>query len=199
MAILGSATSVAAKVGRAKSNAITVELKNDAGADIGSARQKGGAAVLFGFKNGGGGEYTLTAGSDELVIAVGGTTTISRNGTTIGKIVPSDGAVRFEDGGGTVLGAVRPYAGKKSDDPWVHQLVSPQGAELGALNLTRSHTTLMDAYDDIFLADTVYSTRKLPSAGTMLQLHAPVHDVLGDVLVAACVDFAVLPRGYLAS
>jgi hypothetical protein len=32
----------------------------------------------------------------------------------------------------------------------------------------------------------------------VLKLSAPVPDVLGDLLVAACVDFCVLPRGYLA-
>lgn len=38
---------------------------------------------------------------------------------------------------------------------------------------------------------------KAPSAGAMLQLSAPVAPELGDVLAAACVDFSVLPRGYI--
>jgi hypothetical protein len=39
---------------------------------------------------------------------------------------------------------------------------------------------------------------KAPSAGAMLQLRAPVAPQLGDVFAAACVDFSVLPRGYIA-
>jgi hypothetical protein len=39
---------------------------------------------------------------------------------------------------------------------------------------------------------------KAPSAGALLQLHAPVGPALDDVLAAACVDFSVLPRGYIA-
>ncbi len=47
------------------------------------------------------------------------TTTIIRAGTPVNKIVPADGAVRFEDGAGTVLAVVRPYVGTKSDNAWV--------------------------------------------------------------------------------
>jgi hypothetical protein len=36
------------------------------------------------------------------------------------------------------------------------------------------------------------------SAGALLQLTAPVHDALGDLLVAALVDACTLPRGYIA-
>jgi hypothetical protein len=39
---------------------------------------------------------------------------------------------------------------------------------------------------------------KAPSAGAMLQLRAPVAPQLGDVFAAACVDFSVLSRGYIA-
>ena len=39
---------------------------------------------------------------------------------------------------------------------------------------------------------------KAPSAGALLELRAPVAPPLDDVLTAACVDFSVLPRGYLA-
>ena len=46
--------------------------------------------------------------------------------------------------------------------------------------------------------DENYATLKAPSAGVRLKLGAPVAPELGDVLAAACVDFAVLPRGYIA-
>jgi hypothetical protein len=39
---------------------------------------------------------------------------------------------------------------------------------------------------------------KVPSAGALLRLNAPVAPELGDILAAACVDFSVLPRGYIA-
>ncbi|HUO40889.1 MAG TPA: hypothetical protein VMU34_24980 [Mycobacterium sp.] len=42
------------------------------------------------------------------------------------------------------------------------------------------------------------ATLKAPSAGAMLRLRAPVNAWLGDMLAAACVDFSVLPRGYIA-
>ncbi len=42
------------------------------------------------------------------------------------------------------------------------------------------------------------ATLKAPSAGAMLRLRTPVNAWLGDMLAAACVDFSVLPRGYIA-
>jgi hypothetical protein len=39
---------------------------------------------------------------------------------------------------------------------------------------------------------------KTPSAGALLELRAPVAPALDEVLAAACVDFSVLPRGYIA-
>ena len=42
------------------------------------------------------------------------------------------------------------------------------------------------------------ATLKAPSAGALLKLHAPVGPRLGDLLASACVDFSVLPRGYIA-
>ncbi|MGZ4564123.1 MAG: hypothetical protein ACXVX6_11220 [Mycobacterium sp.] len=93
MSILGDATVVLARVTRSASNALRVELATPDGTELARAQQKGGAAVLFGFKNGGKGEYTLSAASgDELKIAVAGTTTITNRNTPVGKIVPADGA-----------------------------------------------------------------------------------------------------------
>ncbi|WP_297731786.1 hypothetical protein [Mycobacterium sp.] len=48
------------------------------------------------------------------------------------------------------------------------------------------------------LSDQNIATLKAPSAGAMLELRAPVAPQLGDMLAAACVDFSVLPRGYIA-
>ncbi|OBG63447.1 hypothetical protein [Mycobacterium sp. E3339] len=201
MPILGNATVVLARVTRAVSNALRVELATPEGTELGRAQQKGGAAVLLGFKNGGKSEYTLSAATgDELKIAVAATTTITNGNTPVGKIVPADGAARLEDGGGTVLAVVEPHTGHKADNAWHHRLLSPAGEALGVLTLMTVHTGWSDVASDAIQLLTNYNvaTLKAPSAGAMLTLAAPVHPILGDVLAAACVDFSVLPRGYLA-
>ena len=201
MPILGNATTVAAKVTRATSNALRVELSTPDGAELGRAQQKGGAAVLLGFKNGGKSDYTLSsAAGEELRIAVAGTTTITTQDRPVGRIVPSNGAARFEDGGGTVLAVVEPHAGFKADRAWRHRLLSPAGDEIGVLTLMTVHTGWSDVESEAFQLwfDHNLASLKAPSAGALLQLRAPVAPQLGDVLAAACVDFSVLPRGYIA-
>ena len=199
MPILGNATTVAAKVSRAASNALRVELTAPEG-ELGRAQQKGGAAVLFGFKNGGKSEYTLTsAAGEELRIAVAGTTTITNQNAPVGKIVPADGAARLEDGGGNVLAVVRPHEGHKADSAWHHRLLSPSGEELGVLTLMRAHIGWRDIEEEAYQLLLHYNVTSLkaPSYGALLKLSAPVPSQLGDVLAAACVDFSVLPRGYI--
>jgi hypothetical protein len=200
MPMIGNATVVAARVKKSASNALRVELTAPDGTELGRAQQKGGAAVLFGFKNGGKSDYTLSsAGGDELQIAVAGTTTVTRQNTPIGKIVPADGAARLETGGGTVLAAIQPHTGFKADSAWHHRILSPAGDELGVLTLITVHTGWRDIDSEAMqlLFDYNVNTQKLPSAGALLKLRAPVAPELGDVLAAACVDFSVLPRGYV--
>ncbi len=200
MPILGNATVVLARLTRSTSNALRVELATPDGTEVARAQQKGGAAVLFGFKNGGRSDYTLSAASgDEVKIAVAGTTTITSRNTPVGKIVPADGAARLEDGGGTVLAVVRPHTGNKADSAWHHRLLSPSGEALGVLTLMTVHTGWSDIESEAIqlLTNHNVATLKAPSAGAMLTLAAPVDSHLGDVLAAACVDFSVLPRGYI--
>ena len=202
MSILGDATVVLACVTRSASNALRVEFATPDGTELARAQQKGGAAVLFGFKNGGKGEYTLSgATGDELKIAVAGTTTITNRNTPVGKIVPADGAARLEDGGGTLLAVVRPHTGHKADGAWHHRLLSPSGEALGVLTLMTVHTGWSDIESEAIqlLSNHNVATLKAPSAGAMLTLAAPVDPHVGDVLAAACVDFSVLPRGYIES
>jgi hypothetical protein len=201
MPILGEATAVVAQLSRSTSNALRVRLATPDGTELARAQQKGGAAVLFGFKNGGKSDYTLTTGAgDELRIAVGGTTTVTQQDRPVGKIVPADGAARLEDGGGTALAMVRPHVGHKADSAWHHQLLSPSGDALGVLTLMTVHTGWSDIESEAIqlLSNHPVATLKAPSAGAMLTLGTPVHPVLGDILAAACVDFSVLPRGYVA-
>ena len=201
MPILGDATVVVARVARATSNALRVQLTTPDGIELAHAQQKGGLAVLLGYKNGGKGTYTLSNPTgDELRIAVGKTTTVTRQNTPIGKIVPADGAARLESGGVTVLGVVQPHNGSKADSAWRHRIVSPTGDELGVLTLMRAQNGWagIAAETTLWLLNENVGALKAPSAGVLLELGAPVAPEVGDVLAAACVDFAVLPRGYIA-
>ena len=201
MSILGDALVVVARLSRSTSNALRVQLTTPDGAELARAQQKGGAAVLFGFKNGGKSEYTLSrAGGDELRIAVAGTTTITTQDRRVGKTVPADGAVRLEDGAGGVLAVVRPHDGSKADSAWHHPILSPAGQELGVLALMTVHTGWHDIETEAIqlMFNQNVATLKAPSAGAMLKLSVPATPELGDLLAAACVDFSVLPRGYIA-
>jgi hypothetical protein len=201
MAILGDATTVATVVSRSTSNALRLKLTGIGGAELAHAQQKGGAAVLLGFKNGGKSTYTLTGvGGQELVINVAGTTTVSAAGSTLGVIVPADGGAQIRNGAGTVLAGVRPHTGAKADNAWQHPIVNGSGQQIGDLTLMRSQIGWRDIESDVIglLFDQNYASLKAPSAGTMLTLTAPVPSELGDLLAAACVDFSVLPRGYIA-
>jgi antitoxin (DNA-binding transcriptional repressor) of toxin-antitoxin stability system len=201
MPILGDATVVIARVARSTSNALRVQLTTPDGTELAHAQQKGGVAVLLGYKNGGKSNYTLSsAAGDELRIAVGKTTTVTRQNTPTAKIVPADGAVRFASGGGTVLAVVQPYSGSKADSAWRHRILSPAGAELGVLTLMRAQKGWagIAAETTLWLLNENVGALKAPSAGALLELRAPVAPALDDVLAAACVDFSVLPRGYIA-
>lgn len=206
MAILGQQIAVLAKVGRSTSNALNVEIVDTAGQVIATAQQKFSAGVLFGFKNGGKSRYTLTAGNRQITVDVAGTTTISEGDSVLGRVIPHDGGVRLDDATGSTLALVRPYAGLRADEPWVHPVMSPQGGQFGALSLMRSKSPFFDR-DLEMLVDhalfdypiTAQQSLKIPSKGASLRLNQPVDAYLGDLLVCACVDFAVLPRGYVGS
>jgi hypothetical protein len=118
----------------------------------------------------------------------------------VGRIAPANRAARFEDGGGTALAVVEAYTGSKADSAWHHRILSPAGNELGALTLMTVHTGWSDIQNEAtqFLLNQNVGSLKVPSAGALLQLTAPVAPELGDILAAACVDFSVLPRGYIA-
>src|SRR6516165_12028380 len=201
MPILGDATVIAGRLSRSTSNALRAQLTTPDGTELAHAQQKGGAAVLLGFKNGGKSDYTLSsAAGEELRIAVAGTTTITNQNTPVGRIVPSNGAARFEDGGGTVLAVVQPHTGSKADSAWHHRILSPAGHELGVLTLMKAQNGWagIAAETTLWLLNENVGALKAPSAGALLELRAPVAPALDDVLAAACVDFSVLPRGYIA-
>jgi len=131
-------------IDEAASNALRIRLATPDGTELGRAQQKGGAAVLFGFKNGGRSDYTLSsAAGDELQIAVAGTTTVTRQNTPIGKIVRP--TVRH----GSKPAAApswQPY--NRTPDSRRSRLASsdtvPAGDELGVLTLITVHTGWRD-------------------------------------------------------
>jgi hypothetical protein len=200
MSILGDATVVIARLDRATSNALRVQLTTPGDTELAHAQQEGGLAVLLGFKNGAKATTLSSPVGDELLITVDKSTTITRQNTPIGKIVPADGAVRFESGGGTVLAAVQPHSGSKADSAWHHRILSPAGDELGVLTLMKAQNGWAGIAEEItmFLLNQQVGALKAPSAGVLRELRAPVAPEVGDVLAAACVDFSVLPRGYIA-
>ena len=94
----------------------------------------------------------------------------------------------------------QPHTGSKADSAWHHRILSPAGRELGVLTLMTVHTGWSDIETEAIqlMFNQNIATLKAPSAGAMLKLDAPVTPDLGDLLAAACVDFSVLPRGYIA-
>lgn len=192
---------MSARVSRATSNALKVELQVQDGVVAASARQKGGVGVLLGFKNGGKASYTLDAKGMHMDIAVAPTSVVTRDGSPLGRIVGTGTAAHIEDAGGTVLAHVHPYAGPKSDNAYAQTLSSPSGDRLGTLTLMRTSAgwnTIVDVLEWVSMIDFVGSGLKAPSAGALLQLDKPVPDVLADLLAAALVDASVFPRVYFA-
>lgn len=190
---------------RSAGNAIIAAVADRAGNPLCEAKQNSSAAVLFGFKNGGRSTYTLTSGNRTVRVDVSGTTTVTEDDVVRGRIAPHDGAAQIEDSAGRTVALIRPFEGLKGDDPWRHPIVAPTGEVLGSLNLMRTHQPLLTD-DDLALIDyelfgfsrNSNQSGKLPARGTVLQLTAPVDPALGDLLVCAGIDFAVLPRGYVA-
>ena len=98
------------------------------------------------------------------------------------------------------MSPLQPHTGSKADSAWHHRILSPAGHELGVLTLMTVHTGWKDIEEEAWrlLLDYNVPSLKAPSAGALLRLRAPVAPQLGDLLAAACVDFTVLPRGYIA-
>ncbi|HWA65813.1 MAG TPA: hypothetical protein VG899_05525 [Mycobacteriales bacterium] len=201
MSILGDQLELSARVSRAKNNTLVVTCSGPGGADVAVGRQKGGAAVLLGLKNGGKGSYTVTGTGTELGVEVAATTRVTRDGQPLGSIVGEGTSARIESAGGSVLAHVNPFRGERADAAWPHPLTSPDGKQLGTLTLMRTmQAWSLQAFG--YWAATWEMTGlglKTPSAGAVLQLSAPVSDILADLLVAALVDVTTLPRGYVAT
>jgi hypothetical protein len=198
MSILGDRTHLAGFVGRqTKNNALLLHVKDDQGADLFEVKQKGSAGVLFGFKNGGAGTYVVKAPGGELAVEIGKVTSCA-----MGTIEHSAGHGIVKSKDGTVLATIGGHTGEKRDDPWVHALTDAAGTSLGSISRLAS-TPTRHAESDLVewfwqLEFPQYTSLKIPSFGVFLELDHPVDAALGDLLVAACVDTALAPRGYRA-
>lgn len=200
MSILGDRLSLSARVHRARNNALVVTYSDQVGADLATGKQKGSAAVLLGFKNGGKAAYTIEGGGTRLDVAVAATTTVSRDGAVLGSIVGQGSSARIESATATPLADIHPYEGAKADPAWSHRLTGPDGEQIGTLTLMRTAGGwgLRDFIDWTATWDMTGLGARTPSAGAALELHAPAADALADLLVAALLDVSTLPRGYLA-
>jgi hypothetical protein len=200
MPILGDRTELSARVFRAKSNALIVTCTDPSGNEVAVGKQKGGAAVLFGFKNGGKAGYTVEGSGGQLDVTVAATTKVARNDQPLGSIVGEGSRAHIESAGASVLAKIEPYAGSKGDAAFMHPLTAADGSPLGTLTLMRSVQgwSIADFVSWTATWDMTGLGMKTPSAGALLTLTRPVDDILGDLLVAALVDMCTLPRGYVS-
>jgi hypothetical protein len=198
MSILGGRLEVAARVGRTLSNALLLAYDDRSGTEFATARQKGGVGVLLGFKNGGTRtRFAITGAESALDVTVGDTTTVERDGAPLGCIVGEKLSARVESAGGTMLAQMNPCE-TPTDGIWPHPLTAPDGRSLGTLTLMRTVESwgLVEFLNWTENWNRTGQSLKPPSAGAVLQLAAPVNDVLGDLLIAALLDISTLPRGY---
>ncbi len=198
MGLLGSTTTVAAQTGRKLNNSLTLEFKTSATDTLATAVQKGSAAVLLGFKNGGAGSYAIGSDSGGLAVtcATSRTTAADRSGHVIGwieKDEAGDGVVRRADGA-VVARVVGHPEDQRKDATWSYALVEPSGAPLGRLTWMRTATTfdlVGEVVDTSIWWDRAGAPLKVPSLGIHLALDHPVDAATGDLLLALCVDVSL--------
>jgi len=204
MAMLADKTVVDARTGRKVSNALTLTFKTSPEDDLAVATQAGGAKVLFGFKNGGRGKFTLAGGGESVTLDCADERTTARGEAgTVGTIEEEgNGEATFRDASGAVLAIWQgfPYA-EHGEATWPYTLLEPDGSTvLGLLRLLRTSLKfdlLGEAIDTAIWWDRPGQGMKLPTLGARLELRHPVGPVLGDLLLAACVDATIGPHDHL--
>jgi hypothetical protein len=92
---------------------------------------------------------------------------------------------------------------KKADFVWEHPLTDADGASLGQLSWIRSRPMtgwdVLDGIEDMYIWwDQAGQSLKVPSLGAHLSLTHPVSAVLGDLLLATCVDITVGTHSFIA-
>ena len=200
MGILGDATELSAQTGRKLNNALTVTFKTAPDVTLVTAVQASSIGVLFGFRNGGHGRYTIPsdAGDVHVDCAVTATTVTRGDGEVIGSIAKdTGGSGLLRAAEGSILARAAPQSkDKHADFAWQHPLTGPGGDPLGQLTWIRSRPTsgwdLLDDLTDMAVWwDRAGEPLKVPSLGAHLTLARPVPADLGDLLVAACIDISI--------
>jgi hypothetical protein len=203
MALLGSTTVVDSRTGRKLNNANTLEFKTAENQTLALAVQRGSIGVLFGFRNGGSGAFTITGSGGELHVdcRAARTTVTDAAGAAIGTIEPQPGGAAFKGADGTTLARL---AGQPSDQrlapSYSYGLTDASGGDLGTITLLRSpdSVSLLNEIDEQYLwRDRAGQPLKAPTFGTQLALRHPVDGPLGDLLLATCVDVALGAHGYV--
>jgi hypothetical protein len=202
MSLLGEQTRVEARTGRKLNNALTLTFKVSKDEDLAIATQPSGIGVLFGFKNGGAGKYEIKSAAGELLVDchLKGTSVTTGAGEAVGMIEPEEGSAVLRDRNGTVLARLigHPTA-NRIDSAWVYPIVDSTGTAVGTITLMRpGFNFAADVVDTWIHWDRAGQSLKVPTLGTRLELTQPVDAVLGDLLMGACVDLAIGPRGFLA-
>ncbi len=155
--------------------------------------------MLFGFKNGGKSDYTLSSGAgDELRIAVAGTTTVARRNFTHGQDASGGGAASFEDTTVPFWNSA-PHS-SSANHAWNHGILYRTDDEHRCPRLDNGpHWLARYRFRGhaIALGSNV-NVQKTPSAGALLRLRAPVAQSWGTSSPPRALTSPVLPRGYVA-
>jgi hypothetical protein len=203
MSLLNGQRVIGASSGRKTSNALTLTFKDAGGETLAVATQKGSAAVLLGFKNGGSGHYTLKGGDAalELDCAAARSTLCTEAGDLLGWIAKrDDGWGEICDATGELLASVSAQPKEsKQEAAWDHTLLAPDATRIGTARWLRTSASfdLLGELVDLSLWWDRAAPLKVPSFGVLLQLEQPVADPLADLLCALCVDMSLGSHSFL--
>jgi hypothetical protein len=193
MGVLGGRTEVSVQVGRRMSNLLTTTLRDNHGVTIAQSRQRATAAALIGR---GQGRPSIHVVDEGLEVACGAVTRIQRGGAVLGRLVPGVRGAALQDPAGDLIATVGADGGEYSRATWTYPIDLADGSAVGELVLVRSIDGWADLFDWWVPAVRHGSDPVRPSAGVVLRLIAPVPDGFGDLLIATCIDTAVLGRVY---
>lgn len=162
-------------------------------------------AILFGFKNGGVGKHLVTY-TDGTVLGVeskdGAGSVFTRNHSPLATVDRGESSVaRGVDGEPIVQIVSDPGDDAKSADAWRTVVKSPEGEDLGRLDVIRNVRgwSLDTVLDLTIWWDRAGEPLPVPILGARVSLYDAPDDRLRDVLVCACVDIAIGLRPYVAA
>jgi hypothetical protein len=195
---------VTAQTGRKLNNALTLTFKTSPEQTLATAVQAKSIGVLFRFRNGGAGRFSLSGEGSELAVDCRKerVTVTTASGEEIGAIVPEGDGAQITTAEGKLLAQVVGHpSDRKSDATWSYPLLDPDGSKLGEVTWIRTvggSTGLADdIYDTLIGWEQTGTSLKAPSLGAHLVLHQHVDETLGDLLLATCVDVTIGCHSYV--